>query len=283
MADPVDVLLSAHGLRGPWKALNATGVANRIYATADFVIRVATDHPDAVPDARTESVAAPAARAAGVRTPRLIVFDDSRTLVDRPFSVWERIHGETLGLARFDARRRERVWCEAGREIRTLHERVRECPDPRGYLDVPGYEPDLHPTLAKLADSGAPATLVRDIERLVADLAPHVPAADAPRTFVHDDLHEMNVMCTPAGELLAVIDWGDAGWGDPVRDFVSVPFECMAAMFAGYGAENRTRLGTFPEARIVWAKLHDAMDDAIDLPGAAVPMDEFRRFLDRGA
>ena len=79
--------------------LNATGLANRVYATADVVLRVATDHPDAVPDARTESVAAPAARGAGIRTPRLLAFDDSRALVNRPFSIWERVHGETLGCA----------------------------------------------------------------------------------------------------------------------------------------------------------------------------------------
>ena len=58
MFDPVDTILAVHGCSGSWTALSPTGVANRIYATADVVLRVATDHPDAVPDARTESVAA---------------------------------------------------------------------------------------------------------------------------------------------------------------------------------------------------------------------------------
>ena len=86
-ADPelIDAMLAAHGVSGPWCALPSTGVANRIFATRDVVLRVATDHPDGVPDARTESIAAPAARAAGILTPKLIAFDDTRTLVDGPF------------------------------------------------------------------------------------------------------------------------------------------------------------------------------------------------------
>jgi hypothetical protein len=54
----------------------------------------------------------------------------------------------------------------------------------------------------------------------------------------------------------------------------------MSAAFEGYGHANRERLGLCPEARIIWAKLHDAMDDAIDQPGIAIPLSLFRRFLD---
>jgi len=96
--DPVDAILSRHGLRGPWQELPATGIANRIYATDDLVLRVAVEGSEALNDARTESVAAPVARAAGVLVPRLIAFDESGSIVDRPYSLWERAHGETLGL-----------------------------------------------------------------------------------------------------------------------------------------------------------------------------------------
>ena len=92
----IDAVFARHGVSGPWEPLPSTGLANRVYATADVVLRVATDHPDGVVDARTESVAAPVARAAGVLTPRLIAFDDTRTLVDVPFSLWERVRGETF-------------------------------------------------------------------------------------------------------------------------------------------------------------------------------------------
>ncbi len=244
-------------------------------------MRVATDHPDAVADARTESVAAPAAREAGIRTPRLLVFDDSRALVDRPFSIWERVRGETLGNAGLDIRRRKRIWKEVGQEIARLHDRVRACPDPHGYLDRPSYELNLEPTLARLVDAGgANRTVAREIEQLLDELAPHVLAAGHQPCFVHNDLHEMNVMCTRAGGLIALIDWGDAGWGDPVLDFVAVPLEMMGAALEGYGTASRVGLGSFPEARIIWTRLHDAMDDAIDGPGRPIPLTLFRRFLD---
>ena len=96
--DPVDKILQACGISGPWELLNATGLANRIYATKDVVIRVAREHEEALRDARTESIAAPVAYEAGLLTPRLLVFDDSGDILDRPYSIWERVHGETLGL-----------------------------------------------------------------------------------------------------------------------------------------------------------------------------------------
>ena len=75
--DPVDAILAHHGLQGPWQQLPATGIANRIYATDDLVLRIAVEGQEALDDARTESVAAPVAGAAGVCVPRLVAFDDS--------------------------------------------------------------------------------------------------------------------------------------------------------------------------------------------------------------
>ena len=43
-----------------------------------------------------EAIAVPAARQAGVRTPALVVFDDTRDLVSVPYVIYERVHGETL-------------------------------------------------------------------------------------------------------------------------------------------------------------------------------------------
>src|SRR5215475_12521378 len=114
-------MFSAYGVRGAWQSLTSTGVANWIYATRDVVLRVATDHRDGVPDARTESVAAPAAYAAGILTPRMIAFDDTRTLVDRPFSLWERVHGVTLGQITLSGEARVAAWRSVGRELARLH------------------------------------------------------------------------------------------------------------------------------------------------------------------
>ena len=282
LTDPVDEILAAYRVSGPWQRLEANGVANRIYATQDLVLRVATDHPDAIVDARTESIVAPVAREAGILTPRLIAFDDSRTIVDRPFSLWERVHGETLGLAEFRGNTREDIWRDVGQQIARLHDRVRSCPDPHGYLDTPGRELRLELVVQRFVDychgSGA---VVREIEHLLSDLSSFVSrGGGGSDCFVHNDLHERNIMCDAQGGLLAVIDWGDAGWGDPTLDFAAVPLDFISAALEGYG--DTQRLGDYPEARIVWDHLHNALDDAVDNSECTVPVAEYRRFLDWG-
>ena len=279
--DPVDAIFALHGIQGTWRVLAATGVANRIYGTQDVVLRIATDHPDAVVDARTESVAAPAAFKAGVLTPRLIVFDDSRTLIDRPYSIWERIHADTLGLVELEMNQLEEVWREVGREIGHLHSGVPVCPDPKGYLDMPGREFNLDSVLKRLVDAGHTSdATAREIALLIRYLSPYISRTNSD-CFVHNDLHGMNIMCSQTGDLRAIIDWGDAGWGDPALDFAAVPLDQMSSALAGYGPENRKRLGDVPEARFVWDRLHNAMDDAIENAEKLVPIAAYRRFLDQ--
>ncbi|HEY9656880.1 MAG TPA: hypothetical protein V6C65_00345, partial [Allocoleopsis sp.] len=110
IVDPVKEIFLQYGIKGDWEAILGLGVGNRIYATSDVILRIAADHPDSLSDAYTESVAAPAARAAGVLTPRLIAFDDSQHLINRPFSLWERVHGETLGVLETDPFKMPNTW-----------------------------------------------------------------------------------------------------------------------------------------------------------------------------
>ncbi len=246
----VDAMFETHGVPGPWEVLPATGVANHIFATRDVVLRVATDHRDGFSDARTESIAAPVARAAGILTPRLVAFDDTRTLVDRPFSLWERVHGETLGTANLSDFATARVWRSIGRELARIHLRVRECPDPNDYLDEPARQHDLGRSLNRLAEAGTldldTATRVEEFARALRSQA----AEPLGRHLIHDDVSSMNVMCTTAGELLAIIDWGDAGWGDPSLDFAAMPLAAVPAALVGHEEEAPGMLGTCPHARV---------------------------------
>lgn len=278
--DPVDALLAHHGVRGPWQPLTATGIANRIYATHDVVLRVATDHPEAVPDARTESVAAPAARKVGIQVPELLAFDDSRELVDRPYSLWERVHGETLGLFTPDPRRVPETWRAVGRELATLHVRVRECPDPHGWLDEPGRPDDLARSLGAVASAASvdPATL-KELARWIDALRPGVQGP-TPRCFLHDDAHDMNLMCARDGTLLALIDWGDAGWGDPVLELAAVPLPALTFVIEGYRDVAPDLLGEAPEVRVLWDRIDYALAYLQDDPPDRVFLDALRRFVD---
>lgn len=274
----IDAMFARHGASAPWEPLPSTGLANRVFATRDVVLRVATDHPDGVVDARTESVAAPVALAAGILTPRLIAFDDTRTLVDRPFSLWERVHGVTLGATSLPPRQMANVWRGVGRELGRLHVRVRECADPDGYLDEPRRDQDVDAALKRLVDANKlDVETARRVERVAEELRRHIGDGIETR-FIHDDIHSMNVMCSADGDLLAIIDWGDAGWGDPTLDFAAMPFDAMRFALEGYKTEAPGLLGALPEPRLAWNKLLHALDDLWDSPGTPLEPEVFRRF-----
>ena len=251
----ISTLFQRHGVPGAWAPLEATGIANYIYATEDVVLRLATDHSEGVRDARTESVAAPVVYAAGIRTPRMLAWDDSREIVDGPYSLWERVHAETLGLYLPDARMAQAAWRELGAEIALLHETVTVCPDPNGWLDEPGYgDPRDH--LETAARTGLVAAEdCASVGRWLRHLEPFAVAPPRVR-FLHGDLHSMNVMCTKEGHLAAVIDWGDAGWGDIAFDFSDTPAHAFEAMLDGYSerAPEAAADGTL-RGRILWARL----------------------------
>jgi aminoglycoside phosphotransferase (APT) family kinase protein len=136
----------------------------------------------------------------------------------------------------------------------------------------------LNSVLQQFADSGhGSRDLVREIEQLISDLESFALRSGGSNCFVHNDLHESNILCSPRGELLALIDWGDAGWGDATLDFAAIPLDSISAALAGY--DRMDRLGDYPEARFVWDHLNNALDDAIDDPTCKVPVNEFRQLL----
>lgn len=278
--DPIDEILNVCGMNGPWKPLHATGVANRIYATRDVVIRVAQEHPEALRDAKTESVAAPVAYAAGVLTPRLLVFDDSKELLDGPYSVWERVNGETLGLLSSNPRSMPHTWHQVGHQLALLHVRVSQCDDPKGYLHEPQRSMNLKSLLDKLASTGR---ICRYLEKEISLLIHKLQAAvreEAKRCFLHSDISAMNIMCTRSDKLLALIDWGDAGWGDPTFEFARIPLLAIPYVLEGYREVAPDLLdGTTLKERIIWDKLDYALEESLENPSYSIPVDEFRQFL----
>lgn len=275
----VNAIFTLYGITGQWSPMLATGVANHIYATEQVVLRIATDYPEAISDARTESIAAPVAYAAGILTPRLIAFDDSRTLIDRPFSLWERVQGQTFGLLNLDHNQSANLWRQVGHQLFRLHDRIKVCEDPNGYLDTPERETELYPLLNQLVDNKRiNETTAKAIADLINELTPYIKT-DVDECFTHNDIHVMNIMCSATGELLAIIDWGDAGWGDPTSDFAAIPLSAISYSLEGYKLEAPGSLGIFPEARIIWDKLYEAMEETLENPAYLIPLDAFRQFL----
>ena len=192
--DPIDKILNACGMKGAWEPLLATGLANRIYATKDVVIRVAKEHEEALRDARTESIAAPVAYAAGVLTPRLLVFDDSRELLDVPYSIWERVHGETLGFLSWDPNSMPNTWRKVGYQMALLHVRVQPFDDLKQVLHEPERDLGLESLLEELAAAGhIGKDSLREISLLIDELRPAV-LEDAKTCFLHGDVKDMNII-----------------------------------------------------------------------------------------
>lgn len=229
-----------YGLEGPLERLPSVGIVNRVYRAVlnglDVVLRVPL--PGDAGDTLTESVAVPAALAAGVRTPELLVFDDSRAVLDAPVTVYAFAPGHSLdrnAWAEGDARL-VRAYREAGRELARLHANVREVPDPHGRLEVIG-PPNVARTLARVTEGRklglAEATWATEtVSRLLEAAPPPAPV------FLHNDLHAGNLMVTDGGEVTALIDWGDAGWGDPVLDLTYAGPLAAPELLRGYREER---------------------------------------------
>ena len=240
--------------------LQSTGVVNSIYALDNaFVLRVPDrGNADAVCDTLTESVAAPAAWAAGVCTPRLVVFDDSRTIVDFPYTVYERVNGATLGLLDEPANIHH-AWIALGRDVARLHCEVTSVEDPLHRLDRPSRI-DLQNELEELVSAGV---LIRSHARWFSKwLERLAPAALAPvnSRFLHNDLQDTNIMVhADSHDYLAMIDWGDAGWGDPALELQWMDLRAIPFVMKGYREIQRFDGEDTIEARVLWDQIMNVL------------------------
>lgn len=233
--DELCAICDKHGLGGPAIGrLPSTGVVNSIYTLGDdLVLRVPKNMPEALSDTYTESVAVPVAHAAGVRTPALVEFDEAFDILDVPYSIYERVHAMPL-------QDEDGPWRDVGRDLARLHSVVSDCPDPLGRLDSAGR---VH----------SPAAVVdRWALRCIQRLRPLV-REPLPERFLHNDVSPPNVLAN-GGSYAALIDWGDAAWGDPTLEFSTLPMRAAAEALAGY-RDVLPLEEEVAEARILWDHL----------------------------
>ncbi len=257
IVDRHGIVLGAEGVQH----LDSTGIVHSIYALGDdLVLRAPKLHPAALADAYTGSVAAPAAVNAGVSTPALVVFDESRDIVPVPYSIFERMHAQPLSL-RLDADplQHRPIWHELGRQLATLHANVTTVPDPHDYLDPHRRTHDPEPLLAELERDGylgnEAAPWVRDV---LGRLRSSVPQHETYRRFIHGDITATNILVR-ADTFHSIIDWDDGGWGDPAMDFVSLPLRVVDTALAGYRSVMPLDGDDTAEQRILWDKLVGAL------------------------
>lgn len=232
--------------------LPSTGVVNSIYALGSrYVLRVPHATEGGLRDTLTEAVAAPVAREARVRTPALIAFDESCALLDVPFTIFERAPGRSLASATMDDPSNAPIWRDLGHELAILHMRVETCADPKGWLDQPGRDELPSPFLDALSSTGyLSPDLHHWLGTLLDRLQPAVHQARTYRRFLHNDATPSNVIADK-GCFSALIDWGDAGWGDPALEFRCLPLRVVPEVLAGYRQVGPLDGDDNAEARIV--------------------------------
>lgn len=209
------------------------GIANEVWMNDSYVVRINKD-PELREDHFTESVAAPAVWKAGVLTPEPLAFSDGDELASTAYSVFRLAAGMPLGHAPAlpDA---SAFYKRLAKEIRLLHQMVMMVSDPDNLLD-PAWvvrvddirDKCLHPANTYLA---------YEANNLAESL-------DGPDffgfVFCHQDLHPENTLVLD-GDLTAIIDWGDAGWGDPAADLRYIPARHLPLVWEAYGADPDLR------------------------------------------
>lgn len=234
-------------------------VVNWVFFVGDtHVLRI--NRPDVeTDDAYTERVSVPAARKAGVATPDLIVFDDSREIVDSVVTVYERVPGVALGRLPVRPEALPAYYRRLGAEIAHIHQGVRDLADPHGWL-----EPEEVPASRQILEQ---ATRMGRVEAVTAiwlskwlDRLEPARMFAQPKVFSHQDLHSFNVVVDPVNyEFRAVIDWGDAGWADPSADFCCSPLWAVPWLADGY----ESRGGHIDEGffgRVLWDAVGTLLD-----------------------
>jgi aminoglycoside phosphotransferase (APT) family kinase protein len=134
-----------------------------------------------------------------------------------PYAAYHLLPGTPLIDCGYDRAAPAAIGSELGRFLRQLNEHP-PLPRPRHYRDQ--IAADLKSLRSELDAVAAalPAHLVEAGRHLLArPLAPEDHAV----AFGHGDLGVEHVL-VDAGRIMAVIDWGDAGWGHPIADLVGL-------------------------------------------------------------
>jgi aminoglycoside phosphotransferase (APT) family kinase protein len=249
----LSAIVARHGLTvdGEIAPVGSAGVVHALWRLGSrLLLRVPKNEAMCLGDHRCEAVAIPLAIGAGVRTPRLVVFDDSLALLPVPYSVVEYINGHNLAALRPNDDRYQQAYEQLGEQLALLH-RAPVPLSPHAWLRIPEDSPAEaffdEVVAAGLVHVDGVAWFKEVCNRLDAAIAETDPT---PLALLHNDIKPDNVMIDEVGDV-HLIDWGDCGYGDPADDFHALPMRALQPTLRGY---RLTTIGDRSlEARIVRA------------------------------
>lgn len=213
------------------------GMMNAVYFLGSTLVLRIPRSPTAVAVLEKESNVLPVARSVGVLVPELVEYDDSCRLIDRPYQIITRIHGVDLHSIGREPPEPLKAHQAVGRTLARLHtvrysvaEHINGVPinsalDARALVERAASAGEINP---------AQARWMTDWFHKLDDLCP----TDRQLVLTHGDVAPPNLIVEPSqGTLRALIDWGDAGWGDPANDFADVPIRAVIPILRGYRTE----------------------------------------------
>ncbi len=131
-----------------------------------------------------------------------------------------------------------------GVELAAFTRRMRQVVD---WIEHDPEWPILWEVLARVAPTVQNAAAARE-------------AAAAPLSLVHGDLSAGNLLVSPDGDLLAVIDWDGASFGDPAMDWAALVANCSAGVVAAMREQTPEHAELERRAKIyldTWPGQHD--------------------------
>jgi aminoglycoside phosphotransferase (APT) family kinase protein len=192
----------------------------------------------------------PLVQESGVTTPTLVAFDATRDFAPRPYTIYERVDGELVGFSESGYTFFEPAWRKIGEDLAVLHSIEVPAEDtPKVYVDEgPRHQKWVERALERETIDRATAG---DIEATIERWSEVGGPMPAPR-LIHNDLHPWNLLASPrTGGLAAIIDWGDASFGDPARDFAMMPLPCVPTMLEAYTDDRALRAQLLARSLVV--------------------------------
>ncbi|MBE1612137.1 phosphotransferase family protein [Actinopolymorpha pittospori] len=267
LADDVNVIAAHYGV----SAADVTPVPQQgqvnltVFLGQDLVLRIPRKpvHEGLL---AKEAAVIPLAQSAGVPTATLVSYDASRKTVDVPYMILERVHGPTLGEFGYEPGASVRTHASLAEILAVLHELRRN-----DIGSIAGVSEPSEFAAERLVESLVKAGELGRIQaRWLTDWFAFLEtqgASIAESVLLHGDVSPSNLIVDGKGQVAAIIDWGKAGWGDPVRDFLYLPVRALPGLLSGYRSATQSRGSTSDicsegrslEARALWYQLFWAL------------------------
>ncbi|MER7131813.1 phosphotransferase family protein [Streptosporangium saharense] len=250
------------------------GAANHVFLLGDDLVLRVPRTERFLSDLAKEAAVIPVALRAGVRTPEVVAFDDTCSVVEVPYMVLTRTRGVDLSRLEPPTADMEHLFREVGRELGKLHRLSRTTTPALAGVPVENGVVDPWALTGRLLEQGwIDAEAARWLTSWFDRLSVRLPTSP-PMVLVHGDIAPQNLLVSPrTARLNGIVDWGDAEWADPAVDFAKMPLTGVPAMLDGYrretGQEPSTSTPTW-EARVLWFHLVWALGrlpDPVPHPG----------------